>query len=208
MRKNSDHKPLPDYPTLCAMFDADPETGTLTNRKTGTVYSSVIEGTQKSMQVFIEGKMYLISRILYKMYTGRDPGKLVVDHINRDRSDNRACNLRAISHSENNLNRKCYGASGHRGVYLGQLRKDGTHRYYVMVHRLLGQDPETGKPIRKTFHYGSFEKLEDAVARAAEVHAQWGVEEFMPADDFRANADKLEPVAELPVDPDLTREAC
>lgn len=199
---NREHKPLPPYPTLCELFVADPEAGTLTNRKTGYTYPPTTT-TNKSTCVHIGKTLYIISRILYKMYTKRDPGKQYVDHISRDRTDNRPSNLRAVSPSENNINKKCYGASGHRGVYLGRLRKDGTRRYYVMVHRVLGRDTETGKLIRKTYSYGSFERLADAVARAAKVHAQWGVEEYMPAEDFRANVDKL-----VPVDPDLTREAC
>jgi len=185
------HKRLPDLPTLRALFHADPETGTLTNRATGHTYAAVTSKQRKTGQVYVAGQSYLLSRILYRMYTGRDPGPLVVDHISRDRADNRACNLRAVTAGENCINKECYGVTGHRGVYRGAPRKDGSYLYRVEVHRTYGRDPVTGKHIRKTHRYGSFERLEDAVARAAEVHAAWAVEEFMPAADYRANADKL-----------------
>ena len=188
------HKRLPDLPTLRAIFHADPDTGTLTNRSTGHVYAAVAGRNNKTNLVHVGGTTYLISRVLYKMYTGRDPGPLVVDHISRDRTDNRACNLRAVTAGENCINKECYSATGHRGVYYGKMRKDGSRPYIVMVHRTYGRDPATGKHIRKTHKYGQFERLEDAVARAAEVHEAWGVQEYMPAADYRANVDRLQPV--------------
>jgi hypothetical protein len=41
------------------------------------------------------------------MHYGEDPPKnMSIDHINRDRTDNRIANLRLITHQENSCNRK------------------------------------------------------------------------------------------------------
>lgn len=44
-------------------------------------------------------------RICWALYHGADPYPLQIDHINRDKSDNRICNLRAVSSAENCANR-------------------------------------------------------------------------------------------------------
>jgi hypothetical protein len=44
------------------------------------------------------------------MYYGEDPPKnMSIDHVNRDRTDNRITNLRLAAHCENNCNRKRRG---------------------------------------------------------------------------------------------------
>ncbi len=52
-------------------------------------------GTSKGRKVY-----------LHHIVIGRPEGSLVVDHINRDKLDNRLCNLRFVTKSENNKNRQ------------------------------------------------------------------------------------------------------
>jgi hypothetical protein len=51
------------------------------------------------------GHKWKAHRVAYALHTGQDPWPLEIDHINRNRSDNRACNLRAVATSVNNTNR-------------------------------------------------------------------------------------------------------
>jgi hypothetical protein len=71
------------------------------------------------------GKKIKRVRTLHRDLMGLDSGyKIVVDHINRNTLDNRRCNLRVCSQSQNNVNRGRFSArstSAYRGVF---WRKD------------------------------------------------------------------------------------
>lgn len=45
------------------------------------------------------------SRLAYKLYYGKDPGELEIDHINRIKTDNRPSNLRLATRRQNIANR-------------------------------------------------------------------------------------------------------
>lgn len=66
----------------------------------------------------LDGVAYVAARIIWKIVYGYDP--IEIDHINRDKADNRICNLREVSRSENCLNRGLLrnNTSGVSGVYL------------------------------------------------------------------------------------------
>lgn len=46
-----------------------------------------------------------------------DPHKLMIDHINGDKLDNRTCNLRMVNNTENQWNKLQKSSLGVRGVY-------------------------------------------------------------------------------------------
>ena len=87
-------------------YTYDAETGTIRHKgkdrpvKGGTKrggYLNVSVGPKNHQQNI------LLHRMAWALYYGRWPSQ--IDHINGDPTDNRLCNLREVSHSENNANR-------------------------------------------------------------------------------------------------------
>lgn len=91
-----------------------------------------------------------------------NPGEdLVIDHINRNRLDNRICNLRACTLQENNMNKsiQCNNTSGIQGVSWDKNRNKW------LVHITVN---------RKQIHLGYFNTIEEA----AEARRQAEIEYF------------------------------
>jgi hypothetical protein len=63
-------------------------------------------------------------RLIWEMFFGEIPDGLEIDHINRNRSDNRIENLRLVNRSENNLNTgiRVDNTSGYKGVSFDKKR--------------------------------------------------------------------------------------
>ena len=82
-------------------------------------------------KVHLFGKRYIQSRLAYFYMTGAWP-KEEVDHINRDVGDNRWCNLRAATRSENCRNMPALSRSktGIKGVWFIA----GRYRAEIMLH--------------------------------------------------------------------------
>ncbi len=133
----------------------NPETGIfnwIVNRgrcaKVGYVSGNLDNGGY--IRIIIDGKKYQAHRLAW-LYMHGQFSQEQIDHINRVRNDNRACNLRAANSCENMQNKSVYKSnkSGHSGVcwcnsrnkWLAQIRVNG---------------------IRK--HLGYFTEITDAIA--------------------------------------------
>lgn len=46
----------------------------------------------------------LVHRLVWETFNGKIPTNMEIDHINRDKTDNRLCNLRCVSHVQNMKN--------------------------------------------------------------------------------------------------------
>jgi hypothetical protein len=101
--------PLPPLEVLQEKFDYNPENGLLTYRKKSrSKHPGEIAGYTNGrgwLRVKVDGIHYRVARIVWKMHYGIDPPEgLTIDHINRNRTDNRIANLRAVTQKENVAN--------------------------------------------------------------------------------------------------------
>ena len=108
-------RPLPwTRDQLRSFFDYDPETGVITwkiGRRRGFPAGSV--GKAGYLYVFVEGKRNVrVHRLIWKWMTNEDP-ELDVDHIDRNRSNNRWSNLRTLSRADNTRN----NGAAHVGIH-------------------------------------------------------------------------------------------
>ena len=99
----------------------DPETGVFTwaesgrGRKIGRQAGGLTH--EGYLRITVDQQEYKAHRLAWLYVHGEWP-KQVIDHINRDRSDNRIANLRDVSSMENSNNHGGYStnSSGHTGV--------------------------------------------------------------------------------------------
>lgn len=77
----------------------------------------------------------LIHRLIGIHYIPNPENKPCIDHINRDRSDNRICNLRWVTHLENNDNKgkQKNNTSGHKCITYN--KKDKKWRFQKRYHK-------------------------------------------------------------------------
>ncbi len=81
----------------------------------------------KSISLYYDNKNYdqfLVHRLVALHYISNPDNKPQVDHINRDRQDNRVENLRWVTNIENNVNKEviCKSSSGHRNIHIDRRR--------------------------------------------------------------------------------------
>jgi len=105
-----------------------------------------------------DGKMHRAHRMAFLYMEGEIP-KEEIDHINRDKGDNRWSNLRHVSRSVNMRNRPL--VSNNRSGVIGVCWSKSTGKWQVLI------SIESGKQK----HLGVFEDFDEAVAvrKAAEV---------------------------------------
>lgn len=113
---------LPSAEELKAILDYNPETGVFIWRKkmtrrapAGTVAGTINAGGYRVIR--IHGRLSFAHRIAWKMTYGED-APVDIDHINGVPGDDRICNLRTASRSQNLMNSKKQenNTSGFKGV--------------------------------------------------------------------------------------------
>jgi HNH endonuclease/AP2 domain len=104
-------KPIP--PEIADYISYNPETGDChwkklygRRAKLGDLIKTSALGYLK---VGFMGDRYQLHRVVWFLHYGEDPGDMVVDHINRDRSDNRIENLRLLTQQQNTFNHGSLG---------------------------------------------------------------------------------------------------
>ena len=90
----------------------------------------------KRVQLCVNKKMkpFYVHRLIAQAYLSDYSEELEVDHIDRDRSNNKVSNLRMVTHQENNYNQGAKGYSWHkqRGKWQAQICVDGKRTHLGM----------------------------------------------------------------------------
>ena len=174
---------LPPIEYLRECFEADPETGILTWKHRPPHHFATSAGYKMfmgrdfgklafntpQMNGYLHGgltylgqaRSYMTHRILIALYLGHTEIGFV-DHLNRNRTDNRACNLRLVSGPrENGLN-----ATPRRSLPKGvSLSRNGER--YLARGRLEG----------KVTHFGTFDTMDEAedavLSRYRKAYGDW-----------------------------------
>jgi hypothetical protein len=116
--------PLPNIERINQLVDYNKEDGSFVwkiyrggKAKVGTLAGSF--RTDGYHAICIDCHSYKSSRLAWFIVTGEDPKEFDIDHINGDVADNRFCNLRIATESQNCSNRKkrSDNKSGFKGVY-------------------------------------------------------------------------------------------
>lgn len=146
---------------LKALVHYDPETGIFTSRnvrqqvKKGQVLGASTKNGH--LAFMLDNRTYGAQRLAWLYMTGEWPPRLV-DHKDRNETNNRWENLRLADNSENASNSKLSAAntSGHKGIHWYKRHQ----KWAVQI----------GIGMKKIY-LGYFDKLEDAIAvrKAAEI---------------------------------------
>ena len=165
-------KKLPSSEYLNDMFIYNPETGDLFKKpfidSMGRTVTRFSKAPIRNILLNHGGKRYyrttltgernevLVHRIIFKMVYGVEPES--IDHINGNGLDNRLCNIRQCTHSENHRNRRI-STSNSSGV-VGVSRTHDGLRWRVRIR--------AGK---RDIQLGEFKSFNDAVnvRRQAEI---------------------------------------
>lgn len=129
--------------------------------------AGTISGAQKMKfkyrQIWIDQKGYKEHRLAWLWMTGKFPEHMI-DHINSDGLDNRWVNLREATHSQNQMNRKCFRSLGIKGVY---CRKGNTAKKWFVV--ITKQDKR-----HMLGHFYTFDEAKAVyLAAVAELHGEF-----------------------------------
>ena len=118
------------------LFEYDASRGVLIRKvqcgKRGKIGTIAGSKTQKGyFSVQIDGKPYFVHRVIFLYVRGRNPEE-VIDHINGIKGDNRIENLREITQSENNHNRRQPSVSNKSG-YLGVCWSKAVKKWHAKI---------------------------------------------------------------------------
>ena len=154
------------YEEVIKLFRYNYETGVLywRWRVNSRVPKTLEAGRQRKssgyLDVQVHGRFYLVHRVVMLMCYGFYGEGLEVDHINHVRNDNRLCNLRFVTRSENNRNKSVSSKSTTGVTGVDFLKAEKKYRARIRVNQ-------------EAIHLGIFDTLEEAAAARAEANLKF-----------------------------------
>ena len=159
-------KPLPDLNNLKEYLKLDETSPTFLTWikspspyvKAGQPAGGVVKNRNK-MRIKFNGLLYPLHRIVYYLAHEIDPGENQVDHIDRNALNNNPLNLRVVTHSQNQRNRK--GSKNSTSNYKGVSYISERNRWKVSIQKDF-----------KHIHGGYFESETEAAKKYNELAAE------------------------------------
>lgn len=168
---------MPTKDELDELLSYDPETGKLTwinppttSIKAGTEAGSInVDGYIK---VAFRRRSLLAHRVAWTIFYGSPPDG-VIDHINHIKTDNRICNLRSCSVSENGRNRRSrFGVKGiarlKNGRFQAQIKGDKGYRYLGTFASI--EEAARAYDLAAIEEHGQFAHLNNPQPQAKDAH--------------------------------------
>lgn len=126
------YKKLPTQTRLKELFDYNPETGVFIRKmRRGNYMPGEVAGYKDKkgyLVIAVDGLAYQAHRLAWVWFYNEDPGEMLIDHKDTDRSNNSISNLRKATHSDNcaNLKDKPKGVyySKSKGKFEVSIKKD------------------------------------------------------------------------------------
>jgi len=146
----------------------DPETGIFTRKSNGMIAGGLqSKGNGYSrIKISLNGKQYMAHRLAWTYMTGDAPPK-EIDHIDRDATNNRWCNLRdASSENQRNKSKQRNNSSGVTGVSWSSVSGKWGVRIWADVNG-----------VKKYVHLGLFESIKLAEVVAEKFRLENGYKE-------------------------------
>src|SRR5437763_71078 len=160
---------------LRELLDYAPETGLFYWRvRRGSAGAGREAGTEHTLgyrMIQIDGFNYYAHRLAWLYVNGKHPAAMI-DHVNRNRADNRIANLRQCSRWQNARNVSTRSASELKGVY-----------------RLASRWRAERKGSGRRIYLGSYDSAEEAAA-AYDYAAVLHYDEFARTNEAQRKADK------------------
>lgn len=153
-------KQYPPVEVLRQLFTVDESTGAIFRKSNG---KRADHPSKDYRRVFINRVAYAAHRIVWAMNTGSYP-EVEIDHINRDKNDNRIANLRSATKSENAANRVMPRRLNHdlpkgvvrhsSGKYQSQICVSGKYIYLGLFSTIDAASAAYGEAA--TLHFGEY----------------------------------------------------
>ena len=138
------------------LFEYNPVTGIIIWKKhprlKGKIAGCVNTHGGIVLQFTLKGKRlrFQANRVIWYLHTNEDPGDLCVDHINRNRSDNRWENLRLVTHQQNSFNKVYKGYHKNRNGWEVHIReKVGDSKSITLFYKYFKTEEEASNAYQE-----------------------------------------------------------